>query len=59
MTWIVYTVIGVVVGIMFGVAYPDTAQTINDSLQPTLHSISGKIGEIGIQILKDQIIGIK
>lgn len=59
MTWFIYAGIGIIVGIMFGIAYPDTALTINDSLQPTLHSISEKINETAIQILKEQILGIK
>ena len=57
MTWIIYTGIGIVVGIMLGVAYPDTAQILNDSLEPTLRSFGEKINEMSIQILKDQILG--
>ena len=57
MTWIIYTGIGIVVGIMFGIAYPDTAQILNDSLEPTLQSFGEKISDISIQILKDQILG--
>jgi len=57
MTWIIYTGIGIVVGIMFGIAYPDTAQILNDSLEPTLQSLGEKISDISIQILKDQILG--
>ena len=57
MTWIIHTGIGIVVGIMFGIAYPDTAQILNDSLEPTLQSFGEKISDISIQILKDQILG--
>ena len=41
MTWFIH--IGIVAGIMFSIAYPDTALAINDSLQSTIHSISEKI----------------
>ena len=36
---------GVVIGVMFSVAYPDYAISINDSIQPTIQSI----GEFGLE----------
>ncbi len=59
MTWIVHVGIGLVGGIIFSVAYPELAQSINDSLQPTIQMFGEKISEISIQILKEQILGVK
>ena len=56
MTWIIYTVIGVIGGILFGVAEPETAQTINNSILPTLENIGYGIKNYGIEILKDQFL---
>lgn len=59
MTWIIHVGIGLVGGIVFSVAYPELAQSVNDSLQPTIQAFGEKISEISIQILKEQILGVK
>ncbi len=59
MSWIVHVGIGLVGGIIFSVAYPELAQSVNDSLQPTIQMFGEKISEISIQILKEQILGVK
>jgi|SaaInlStandDraft_3_1057020.scaffolds.fasta_scaffold655484_1 hypothetical protein len=59
MTWIIHVGIGLVGGIIFSVAYPELAQSVNDSLQPTIQMFGEKISEISIQILKEQILGVK
>lgn len=51
MSWIIHVGIGLVIGIMFSIAYPDLAQGINDSIEPTIKSI----GEFGIDKLKDTV----
>jgi len=51
MSWIIHVGIGLVIGIMFSVAYPELAVTINNSIDPTLESI----GEFGIDKLKDTV----
>ncbi len=52
MSWIIHVGIGLVIGIMFSVAYPDLAVAINDSIEPTIKSI----GEFGIDKLKATVI---
>ena len=42
MSWIVHVVIGLVLGIMFSVAYPDYTITINDAVEPTIRSLIDK-----------------
>jgi hypothetical protein len=59
MTWVIHVGIGLVGGIIFSVAYPELAQSVNDSLQPTIQIFGEKISEISIQILKEQILGVK
>ncbi len=59
MTWIIHVGIGLVGGIVFSVAYPELAQSVNDSLQPTIQMFAEKVSEISIQILKEQILGVK
>ena len=34
---------GIIVGIVFSVAFPEVAQTINDAIMPTAQSISEQI----------------
>jgi uncharacterized protein YggT (Ycf19 family) len=50
MNWIIYSVIGFVVGIMFSSAHPDTAVSINNALYPItdqiLHAIKNYLLEI-------------
>ena len=36
-------IIGIFVGIIFSVAFPEVAQTINDAMMPVIQSISEKI----------------
>jgi len=45
LSWIIHVFLGVVIGVMFSVAYPDYAISINDSIQPTIQSI----GELGLE----------
>tara|TARA_B100001167_G_C16692217_1_gene267582 strand:- start:544 stop:690 length:147 start_codon:yes stop_codon:yes gene_type:complete len=33
-------IIGIIIGILFSVAFPEVAQTVNDALMPTIKSIS-------------------
>jgi len=33
-------IIGMIIGILFSVAFPEVAQTVNDALMPTIQSIS-------------------
>ena len=33
-------IVGIIVGILFSVAFPEIAQTINDAVMPTIQSIS-------------------
>ena len=36
-------IMGLLIGIIFSVAFPEVAQTINDALMPVIQSISEKI----------------
>ena len=36
-------IMGIIVGIVFSVAFPEVAQTINDAIMPTVQSISDLI----------------
>jgi hypothetical protein len=33
-------IMGIIVGILFSVAFPEVAQTVNDAIMPTIQSIS-------------------
>ena len=33
-------IVGIIVGILFSVAFPEVAQTINDVIMPTIQSVS-------------------
>jgi small basic protein len=33
-------IMGIIVGILFSVAFPEVAQTVNDAVMPTIQSIS-------------------
>ena len=46
--------IGIGIGIIFSVAYPDLAESINDSIKPTIESI----GIEGMEILKNLVIKV-
>ncbi len=59
MSWIIHVGLGLVGGIIFSVAYPELAQSVNGSLQPTIQMFGEKISKISIQILKDNILGMK
>jgi len=52
MSWIVHILIGVIIGIMFSVAYPDLAMSVNNSIEPMIRSI----GEQGLEIFNDTVI---
>ena len=51
MTWFIYIAIGIVIGTMFSVAYPDYAISINDSIQPTIQ----ELGERGEEKIKESL----
>ena len=34
---------GIVIGIVFSVAFPEVAQTVNDAIMPMIQSLSDKI----------------
>ena len=36
-------IIGIIIGILFSVAFPEVAQTVNDALMPTIQSISEQV----------------
>tara|TARA_B100002049_G_C15943062_1_gene317200 strand:- start:264 stop:410 length:147 start_codon:yes stop_codon:yes gene_type:complete len=36
-------IIGIIIGILFSVAFPEVAQTVNDALLPTIQSISEQV----------------
>ena len=36
-------ILGIIIGIIFSVAFPEVAQTINDAIMPTIQSISEKM----------------
>ena len=36
-------IVGILIGIIFSVAFPEVAQNVNDAIMPTIQSISEKI----------------
>jgi hypothetical protein len=36
-------IMGIIVGILFSVAFPEVAQTVNDAIMPTIQSISEQV----------------
>jgi len=56
MIWIVHILIGVIIGIMFSVAYPDLAISINDSIEPMIQSIEEQGLEKLKEVLNDTVI---
>ena len=36
-------IMGIIIGIVFSVAFPEVAQNINDAIMPTIQSISEKM----------------
>ena len=51
MPWIITLPIGILIGILFSVAFPSVAQGINDALYPTIAGIFDKGLELGIEIV--------
>ncbi len=55
MSWIIYLPIGLVIGVMFSVAYPESAQGINDAVAPTVQSFSesalSKVKDMALTVL--------
>lgn len=39
----IHIIIGIIIGIMFSVAYPDMAQSINDAIMPTIQAVGERI----------------
>jgi len=51
MPWIITLPIGILIGVLFSVAFPSVAQGINDALYPTIVGIFDKSLEIGVDII--------
>ena len=51
MPWIITLPIGILIGVLFSVAFPSVAQGINDALLPTIAGIFDKSLEIGVDII--------
>ena len=45
-------IMGIIVGILFSVAFPEVAQTVNDAVMPTIQSISEQM----INWITEQIV---
>ena len=45
-------IMGIIVGILFSVAFPEVAQTVNDAIMPTIQSISEQM----INWITEQIV---
>jgi len=56
MSWIIHIPIGVAIGIMFSVAYPEMAQSINDSIYPSLSYAVETLKNMGIEFLKSELL---
>jgi len=57
MTWIIHISIGFAIGIMFSVAYPEMAQSINDSIYPSISYAVETLKNMGIEFLKIELLG--
>jgi len=57
MSWIIHIPIGVAIGIMFSVAYPELAQSINDSIYPTISGLIETLKNMAIEGLKRELLG--
>ena len=57
MTWIIHVGIGLVGGIIFSVAYPELAQSINDSIYPTISGLIETLKNMAIDSLKRELLG--
>ena len=55
MTWIIHIPIGFTIGIMFSVAYPEMAQSINDSIYPSISYAVETLKNMGIEFLKNEL----
>ena len=55
MTWIIHIPIGFAIGIMFSVAYPEIAQSINDSIYPSISYAVETLKNMGIEFLKNEL----
>jgi hypothetical protein len=57
MSWIIHIPIGVAIGIMFSVAYPEMAQSINDSIYPTISGLIETLKNMVFDSLKRELLG--
>jgi hypothetical protein len=57
MSWIIHIPIGVAIGIMFSVAYPELAQSINDSIYPTISGLIETLKNMVFDSLKRELLG--
>ena len=55
MSWINIP-IGITIGIMFSVAYPELAQNINDSIYPTISYAVETLKNMGMEFLRDELL---
>ena len=39
-------IVGILIGIIFSVAFPEVAQTVNDAIMPTIQSISENLFDL-------------
>jgi hypothetical protein len=56
MSWIIHIPIGVAIGIMFSVAYPEMAQSINDSIYPSISYAVETLKNMGTEFLRDELL---
>ena len=56
-SWIIHIPIGAMIGIMFSVAYPELAQSINDSIYPTISGLIETLKNMVFDSLKRELLG--
>ena len=56
MSWIIHISIGITIGIMFSVAYPELAQNINDSIYPTISYVVETLKNMSVEFLRDELL---
>lgn len=56
MSWIIHIAIGITIGIMFSVAYPELAQNINDSIYPTISYVVETLKNMSVEFLRDELL---
>ncbi len=56
MSWIIHILMGFGVGIMFSVAYPEMAQSINDSIYPSISYAVETLKNMGTEFLRDELL---